>query len=49
MATANDVAAYIMKSVRSCDSMKLQKLLYYSQGWSLARNGDTIFDETIEA
>lgn len=49
MATANDVAAYIMESVRSCDSMKLQKLLYYSQGWSLAWDGNAMFDDPIEA
>jgi len=49
MATANDVAAYIMQRVGSCDAMKLQKLLYYSQGWSLAWDGEPIFPEPIQA
>ncbi|MDN5767826.1 MAG: DUF4065 domain-containing protein [Humibacillus sp.] len=49
MATANDVAAYVMGLVGSCDTMKLQKLVYYSQGWSLAWDGEPIFDEPIQA
>lgn len=49
MATANDVAAYIMGKVGSCDTMKLQKLLYYSQGWSLAWDSQPIFAESIQA
>lgn len=50
MASANDVAAYIMdKLARPCSTMKLQKLLYYSQGWSLAWDGEPIFDDQIEA
>lgn len=30
-------------------NMKLQKLLYYAQGWHLALKGDALFDERIEA
>ena len=30
-------------------NMKLQKLLYYQQGFHLAYFGDTLFDENIEA
>ena len=30
-------------------TMKLQKLVYYSQGWSLAWDGEPLFDEEIEA
>jgi uncharacterized phage-associated protein len=29
--------------------MRLQKLLYYVQGWSLARRGEKAFDDRIEA
>ncbi len=29
--------------------MKLQKLLYYVQGWSLARRGQSAFDDQLEA
>ncbi len=50
MATANDVAAYVMERLdASCDTMKLQKLLYYSQGWSLAWDGVPMFNEPIQA
>lgn len=50
MATANDVAAYIMcQHGQPMTTMKLQKLLYYSQGWSLAWDGQPIFREDIAA
>ena len=31
------------------DDLKLNKLLFYTQGWSLARSGKTLFDDEIEA
>lgn len=31
------------------DNLKLNKLLYYAQGWSLARYGIPLFDDKIEA
>lgn len=31
------------------DNLKLNKLLYYAQGWSLARGGDPIFSDEVEA
>jgi len=49
MATANDVAAYLVLKLKRTDTMKLQKLLYYSQGWSLAWDGVPLFDDRIEA
>lgn len=49
MANANDVAAYIVGHLGSLDTMKLQKLLYYSQGWSLAWDGRPLFPDRIEA
>ncbi|MEX3643997.1 Panacea domain-containing protein [Mycolicibacterium porcinum] len=50
MATANDVAAYIMEQYgKTMTTMKLQKLLYYSQGWSLAWDGQPMFEDEIAA
>ena len=35
MASAHDVAAYILKKLGPMTAMKLQKLVYYCQAWSL--------------
>lgn len=49
MAKAHDVAAYIISKFRSVDAMKLQKLLYYSQAWSLVWDERPMFSSRIEA
>lgn len=49
MATVHDVAAYVLERQGAMSTMKLQKLCYYSQGWSLAWDGEPLFDETIQA
>jgi uncharacterized phage-associated protein len=50
MASAVDAAAYAIELIGGpCSTMKLQKLLYYSQGWSLAWDGQPIFSDPIEA
>lgn len=49
MATARDVAAAILQRSESVDQMKLQKLLYYCQGWNLAWTGRPLFTDTVEA
>lgn len=50
MANADDVAAYILQRLDgSCSTMKLQKLLYYCQGWSLAWDEVPLFADEIEA
>ena len=49
MASALDVAAYILHKKGCVTSWKLQKLIYYSQAWSLVWDGAPIFDEPIEA
>jgi uncharacterized phage-associated protein len=49
MAGAIDVAAYVLKKLKSCDAMKLQKLTYYSQAWHLAWTGEPLFEDRIEA
>src|SRR6185436_14342411 len=51
--TALDVAQYILHIAnhegQSLDPLKLGKLVYYVQSWSLVFKGETIFDEVIEA
>lgn len=49
MATAHDVAAYILSKRRPLSAMKLQKLVYYSQAWSLVWDKRPLFGEPIEA
>lgn len=47
--SAHDVAAYILKQTGRITAMKLQKLVYYSQAWSLVWDEAQLFDEPIEA
>lgn len=49
MATVYDVAEYILSSLGEMSAMKLQKLVYYSQAWSLAWTDRPLFNEEIEA
>lgn len=49
MATAHDVAAYILKKLGRMTAMKLQKLVYYSQAWSLVWDEKPLFKNRIEA
>jgi uncharacterized phage-associated protein len=54
VATAHDVAAYIVdKQVSTTHSgipaMKLQKLVYYAQAWSLVWDDKPLFSDRIEA
>jgi uncharacterized phage-associated protein len=49
MAKVHDVSAYIISKLRSVDAMKLQKLIYYSQAWSLVWDGRAMFTPKIEA
>lgn len=46
-----DVVAYILKEIKGaeCSTMKLHKLLYYSQAWSLVWDEKPLFNEKIEA
>lgn len=48
MTTADDVARFILDR-RAMTAMKMQKLVYYSQAWHLARTGRPLFEEPIEA
>jgi len=47
--SANDVSAYILKKMGQTTTMKLQKLLYYCQAWSLVWDEEPLFHERIEA
>lgn len=49
MARVHDVAAYIISKLRPIDAMKLQKLLYYSQAWSLVWDSRPLFLNKVEA
>lgn len=49
MATAHDVAAFILQYHGTTTTMKLQKLLYYAQAWSLVWDEKPIFREQIQA
>ena len=49
MANVFDVSAYILKKKKALTAMKLQKLVYYSQAWSLVWDEKPIFDNRIEA
>jgi uncharacterized phage-associated protein len=47
--SAHDVAAFILQQHGEMTAMKLQKLVYYSQAWSLVWDEAPLFNEPIEA
>lgn len=47
--TVHDVAAFILQRRGEMTAMKLQKLVYYSQAWSLVWDDAPLFEEEIEA
>ena len=49
MVNVFDVANYILNTVGQVTSMKLQKLVYYSQAWSLAWDDLPLFEEDFQA
>ena len=49
MASAHDVAAYILENRGKMSVMKLQKLVYYSQAWHLVWEEKRLFNDRIEA
>ncbi|MEI6287758.1 MAG: type II toxin-antitoxin system antitoxin SocA domain-containing protein [Bacillota bacterium] len=44
-----DVAVYILNELGSVSGMKLQKLVYYCQAWSLVWEDRPLFSEEIQA
>jgi uncharacterized phage-associated protein len=49
VANVHDVAAYILSRRSPMTAMKLQKLVYYCQAWSLVWDDAPLFSERIEA
>jgi len=49
MASVFDVAKYILERQGPMTTMKLQKLVYYSQAWSVVWDEKPMFAEKIEA
>lgn len=49
MANVFDVAQYILQEQGTVTTMKLQKLVYYSQAWSLVWDEKPLFKEKIQA
>jgi len=49
VATAFDVAKYIVERLGPMPAMKLQKLVYYSQAWTLVWDDAPLFQNAIEA
>ncbi len=49
MASVFDVAKYILIKQGPMTAMKMQKLVYYSQAWSLVWDERPLFPERIEA
>jgi uncharacterized phage-associated protein len=49
MACVHDVAAFIETQLGKVGAMQLQKLVYYSQAWSLVWDEQPLFPEPIEA
>lgn len=49
MANVFDVSKYILQKLGCTTHMKLQKLVYYSQAWSLVWDDKPLFAERIQA
>lgn len=49
MTEVQNVAEYILQKEGSMTAMKLQKLIYYSQAWSLVWDEEPLFPEKIQA
>lgn len=47
--TVFDVAKYVLRKTGQMTTMKLEKLVYYCQAWSLAWDGVPLFDEDFQA
>lgn len=49
MANVFDAARYILERTGPLSTMKLQKLRYYAQAWSLVWDDSPLFDEDFQA
>lgn len=49
LVSAHDVADELRRRLGDIGTVKLHKLLYYVQGWHIARTGGPVFEESIKA
>lgn len=49
MTTSIDVTKYIKSQMSTMGEVQIQKLVYYSQAWSLAWDGRPLFSDHVEA
>jgi len=49
MVQVTNVAQYLLEKVGRMTTIKLQKLVYYCQAWSLVWTDEALFDSVIEA
>ena len=49
MPSATDTAQYILEQFGPMTTMKLQKLIFYCQAWSMVWDDEIIFPDSIEA
>ena len=49
MTAVFDVAVYLYEKLGAMSTMKLQKMVYYSQAWSLVFDNRKLFEDDIEA
>lgn len=49
MPSVHDVASYILKKLGPVTAMKLEKLVYYCQAWSLVWDDKPLFPQNIQA
>lgn len=49
MVTIKDVAAYVLQKTGRITTMKLQKLVYYSQAWHVTWTDKKLFNEQFQA
>lgn len=49
MPTARDVAQYLLEKMGPLTTIKLQKLVYYCQAWSLVWDDAPLFEDEIQA
>lgn len=49
MASVLNVAQYVLSHLGEMTTLKLQKLVYYCQAWSLAWDGKPLFNEDFQA
>jgi len=47
--SAHDVARELRRRLPSAGGFKIQKLLYYCDGWSMAWNAEPLFEEPVQA